>query len=410
MNARVMGIGLATPHGVADQEQATRLALEITVTDAAQRGLVEGLYKRAGVRSRASATLNSTRETSESLDQSFFPSPIQATNGADHTRWPTTADRMDAFERLAAPLAESAAVRALREAGVIGSDITHLITVSCTGLLAPGVDVDLVRRLGLPADVQRLNLGFMGCHGGIVALRTAAALAEAHVSRTGQSMPRAACVLAVCVELCTLHLQRTGRADQHVANALFGDGAAAVVVMPAGASGTAGAARPSPLRVLATSSMLFEDSTSAMSWRIGDHGFAMTLDRTVPAMLQARLADWVWPWLRSELGTGVSAAELRWAIHPGGPRVLDAVEVALGLDPAATSDSRGVLSEQGNMSSATVLFILRRMLARPGAALARVNGAHAGVDHTVTTEERDPRPVVMLAFGPGLTGEAALLT
>lgn len=400
MIPRVLGIGTAVPPAAASQLQAARLALETTLLDQGQHALVQGLYKRAGVSTRGSALLTSTTPPHLPVDQSFFPPTLTSAPPAPATPaeaapqpWPTTRQRMAAFPQLATPMALAAARQALDHAGGAPGSITHLVTVSCTGMHAPGVDVALVRELGLPPGVQRLNIGFMGCHGGIVAARTAAALAAApaQASRPSTPPPR---ILAVCIELCTLHLQRTDRAEQHVANALFADGAAAIVVGPSSDSPTTTTppAPPAP-HIRSSSSMLFDDSITAMGWTIGDHGFEMTLDRRVPEVLAAGLGPWIWPWLRQELGSAVQPDDLRWAVHPGGPRILDAIETALSLGPAALAHSRTVLSDHGNMSSATVLFILRRML-QQGTAQAPA----------------DTRPIVMLAFGPGLTGEAALLT
>lgn len=378
--ARIVGIGLATPQHTLDQSQAARLAIATTLTDPSQRQLVEGLFARAGVASRASAILSSTRPAGEAPDQTLYASSINASDA-----WPSTAARMALYREHAWPLSVLAARRAMEDAGVDAGDITHLITVSCTGLEAPGVDVELMTALQLSAGVQRLNLGFMGCHGGIVATRAAAALVESARGRADEQRPPR--VLAVCTELCSLHFQRTARGDQHVANALFGDGCAAIVVGAARGAAVAG-----DLPICSASSRLFPDSTGAMGWRIGDHGFEMMLDRSVPALLQERLAEWIWPWVRSEMGSGVTSADIDWCVHPGGPRVLDAVQRGLGLDATALVQSRAVLHDHGNMSSATVLFILDRMR-RPLAERRSGN----------------QRPIVMLAFGPGLTGEAALL-
>lgn len=376
----LLGLGLATPTHDSSQSQTTALALSATLEDPSLSGLVAGLYTRAGVDRRASVLLRSATVEGEPLDQDFFPLK-------DNGQWPTTADRMRAFEAAAGLLVLRAARSALTRSGVSPDQITDLVTVSCTGLGSPGIDISIMTGLLLSAGVRRVNIGFMGCHGAIVALRTAAALAIAP-SGTADVRPRK--VLVVCIELCSLHLQRTSRLDRHVSNALFADGCAAMVV------GTPLATPPAthlsvdsapPMHIVDASSKLFQDSTAAMAWHIGDHGFEMTLDRSVPALLQRHLGDWLWPWLRSRLGSAAQPNDLRWAIHPGGPRVLDAVAGSLGLTQDHTLESRAVLREHGNMSSPTVLFIIDRL----------------------RTHRDDARPIVALAFGPGLTGEAALL-
>ncbi len=393
----LLGLGLATPTYSASQSQALALGVSTTLEDPSQAPVVASLYKRSGVFRRASVVLNSAKAEGQSLDQVFFSS-------SDDGRWPSTAERMRAFDASAGALALRAARSAIAEASVSPEQITDLVTVSCTGLSSPGVDVALMTGLSLPAGVRRLNIGFMGCHGAIVALRTSAALAATRT--TSDHRPRQ--VLAVCIELCSLHLQRTSRVDRHVSNALFADGCAAMVIGYAAESlnGStvhapaltdphqqmlmarhAAISNLPPLRVVDASSILFHGSTSAMGWRIGDHGFEMTLDRGVPALLKCHLSEWLLPWLRSHLGNAAGQRDVRWAIHPGGPRVLDAVASALALSAEQTRESHAVLGEHGNMSSPTVLFIL----------------------HRLRSQRDDLRPIVTLAFGPGLTGEAALL-
>jgi alpha-pyrone synthase len=207
----------------------------------------------------------------------------------------------------------------------------------------------------------------MGCHGAINGLRVADAIAG--------SDPLAR-ILLCAVELCTLHYRFQWDPERCVGNALFSDGAGAVV-------GSASASR-GDWQVTATGSCLLPDSTDAMTWQIGDHGFEMTLSRRVPDLISQHLRPWLSQWLGQRDIRIEDVAT--WAIHPGGPRILSAVEESLGLDRQATSVSRDVLAEHGNMSSPTVLFILDRL--RQAAA---------------------PRPCVMLGFGPGLMAEAALL-
>jgi predicted naringenin-chalcone synthase len=276
---------------------------------------------------------------------------------------------MERFEADVPGLAKDAALAALEEAGLGAGEITHLVTVSCTGFFAPGLDTAFVDLLGLPATVERTHVGFMGCHGSLNGLRVALAL--------GKSDPGVR-VLVSSVELCTLHMAYDWDPDTLVANSLFGDGSAAVV----GVGGEA----PSPngsWSLRASGTCRLPDSSDAMSWRIGDHGFRMTLSASVPDIIESHLRGWMEGWL-GENGLGLTDVAT-WAVHPGGPRILNAVGSALGLPEDQNAVSREVLSEFGNMSSATILFILDR-LRRQGA----------------------PRPCVALAFGPGLVAEGAL--
>jgi predicted naringenin-chalcone synthase len=230
------------------------------------------------------------------------------------------------------------------------------------------VDFELIAELGLAATVERTHVGFMGCHGALNGLRVASAFTGADP---------AARVLLCAVELCSLHYHYGWDPKRLVANALFADGAAALV----GVSPSVGL--PGAWRAEASGSCLFPDSAYAMTWNIGDHGFEMTLSTRVPDLIGRHLRSWLETWLVrhrlrvSEIGS--------WAIHPGGPRVLTAVEKALGLSPEVSTVSREVFACCGNMSSPTVLFILDR--------LRRCGGA---------------RPCVALGFGPGLVVEAHL--
>jgi predicted naringenin-chalcone synthase len=305
------------------------------------------------------------------------------------------------------PLAARAGAEALARAGVSPQEITHLITVSCTGFFAPGIDIGLIKRLQLPSTVGRLHVGFMGCHGVLNALRAATATVDSDPS---------AVVLICAVELCSLHYQYGGEADKLVANALFADGAAAIVgrgsdvggqrsdvgsqrsevggLLPSpvhgrGAGGE-GSLKPQathlipPWRVVSSGSYLLPDAEDAMTWRIGDHGFEMTLSPRVPDLICRHLRPWMSSWLAT---AGRRLEDIRsWAIHPGGPRILTAVAEALQLPPAAIDPSAEILAECGNMSSPTVLFVVERL-----------------------QEQKAETPCVMLGFGPGLVAEAALL-
>jgi predicted naringenin-chalcone synthase len=276
---------------------------------------------------------------------------------------------MAAFARHAPPLALAAVRAALADAAMAASRITHLITVSCTGFQAPGVDLELISQLGLDAGVQRTHVGFMGCHGALNGLRVAQAFVEANAE---------AVVLLCCVELCSLHLYYGWDPEKVVANALFADGAAALVA-------TARPAHPEPgLHLLATGSTVIPDTADLMHWQIGDHGFEMGLSPRVPEAVAGQLRPWLERWLQPR---GHRLADIAsWAVHPGGPRILQVCGAALGLEPHQLAVSQAVLQEHGNMSSATVLFILDRL--RRAAA---------------------PGPCLGLAFGPGLCAEVALL-
>jgi predicted naringenin-chalcone synthase len=394
MSFHIAGLGTALPEHQMSQSEATELAQQVVCRSEVQARFLEVLYRNAGVDNRYTALPHRMAiEWLEAHAANGSRNYVASGNGNgsdnDHgdvaagplsaagELGPTTAERMEFYQQHAWPLATQAAGQALNQAGLSPTDITHLITVSCTGFSAPGVDVELIRRLALRPTTERVNVGFMGCHGAINGLRVARAIAAAD--------PEAR-ILLCAVELCTLHYRFQWDQERCIGNALFSDGAGAVVGSGTATSGAAagGATANENWQVTATGSCLLPDSTDAMTWRIGDHGFEMTLSRRVPDLIREHLRPWLVEWL-GQNGLGIEDVAT-WAIHPGGPRILSAVEESLGLDRAATSVSRDVLARHGNMSSPTVLFILDRL--RQTAA---------------------PRPCVMLGFGPGLMAEAALL-
>jgi predicted naringenin-chalcone synthase len=268
---------------------------------------------------------------------------------------PTTAERMAVYAREAPKLALEA-VAGLPDLG----EVTHLVVSSCTGFVAPGVDQMIARVLGLGSDVERVVIGFMGCYAGVTALRTAG-----HIVR---SEPQAR-VLVVAVELCTLHLQADAGLESTLAMAQFADGAAAAIVSASGLGLALGEGLSATL----------EESDSLITWTIGDNGFTMGLSGEVPARLATALGQ---PELAGKITDGQSAEDIgAWAVHPGGKSILDAVERAFTLPQGALAESREVLRSCGNMSSATILFVLERIMARR------------------------PESGVALAFGPGLAME-----
>jgi predicted naringenin-chalcone synthase len=267
--------------------------------------------------------------------------------------------------------------------GIAASDVTHVVTVSCTGFYAPGPDFMVARELGLNAGVERYHLGFMGCYAAIPALRIAKQLCEADA---------AAVVLVISVELCTLHLRSSNDPDTIVASSLFADGAAAGVVT---ARPLDGGERAFDLDRFAT--RITPTGEDDMAWKIGDHGFEMVLSNAIPAIIDEHITGAIEPLVDhdSELAEALAAdtagdAIEHWAIHPGGRSILDKVESRLRLSEAQLVPARETLRNFGNMSSATVMFVLRNILASDAAD--------------------DGDRVVAMAFGPGLTVESALMT
>jgi predicted naringenin-chalcone synthase len=365
MAVRLLGVGVATPQHQLDQEAALALAQQICCSDERQSRLASALYKHAGI---------ATRYTALPFTEAYRWAPPDAPRKDDSPNFgPTTQERMEYYEQHALPLGVQAATQAIEAAGIPRREITHVVTASCTGFTAPGVDSGLIQSLELRPTTQRIHVGYMGCHGAINALRVARGLAH--------SEPEAR-VLVCAVELCSLHYAFHWDSERMLGNALFADGAGALVV-----GGVPDSTALDPSRhwsVAATGSYLFPGTAAAMTWRVGNHGFAMTISSQLPHLLQQHLSGWLTGWLDDH---GLRAQNIRsWAVHPGGPRILEAVASSMGLPADCMHDSRQVLSRYGNMSSATVLFILKSLIGHKAAA-----------------------PCVMLGFGPGLVAEAALL-
>jgi predicted naringenin-chalcone synthase len=272
--------------------------------------------------------------------------------------------RMDVYRSEAPRLAASSCERALKRARVAADEITHLVVVTCTGIFTPGPDVELAERLALPPDVERTIVGFMGCSGAFHGLRVARRAA----------LERDARVLLVCVELCSLHRRDETGAGALVAQSIFADGAAAVVL---------GAVRDGdrPLAVLGADRTHLEPGTrEALTWEMRDDGFAIRLSPELPALVEGRVGRFVAP-LLDQLDPQL---RLAWIVHPGGAAILRAVQRGLGLEHEDLATAWSVLRRLGNTSSSAVLYVLEE-------ALPRIAAGSEGV---------------MLGFGPGLTFEA----
>ncbi|UKA61117.1 type III polyketide synthase [Arthrobacter sp. FW306-04-A] len=257
-------------------------------------------------------------------------------------------------------------------------DITHVITVSCTGFFNPGPDYKVVRALGLSPAVQRYHLGFMGCYAAFPALRAARQFCQADPS---------AVVLVICVELCSLHVRTSNDPDTIMGSAIFADGAAAAVVTSREPEG------PDPvIRLDHFETVLTPVGEEAMAWNIGDEGFEMVLGTYVPHIIEEHITGALEPLLaRDPSLAGLPYRDItHWAIHPGGRSILDKVESKLELTEEQMIPAREVLRNYGNMSSATVLFVLKHILGQ-------------------TPAQREER-ICSMAFGPGLTVETGLFT
>ena len=357
----ILGQGTAVPPYSIDRKESVDMVIDHFCPTDKEKRIVPALYRMAGVQRRHVVLLDRPADKSTEGPRHrlmYFP------KDADDMG-PTVGQRMEEYEREAYQLACRAAEEALETSGARPSDVTHLVTVSCSGFVAPGVDIKLIKELGLPSTVERAHVGFMGCQGALNGLRVAEGFSR--------DRPKAT-VLLCAVELCSIHYHYGWNPEQVVANALFADGAAALV----GAQRKDGG-----WRVKATGACLIPDSEDAMTWRIRDNGFIMSLSAQVPSLIETHLRPWLEQWLATN---GHQLEDIAtWAVHPGGPRILTAVQKTLDLAPEALQVSRDTLKNYGNMSSPTILFILNQLRA-----------------------QSSPTPCVAMAFGPGLAVEVVL--
>lgn len=341
----IYGIGTANPNFILPQEAALDFALNRTASD--KHRLLRYVYQQSKINTRYSIL----PDFSGSTDSPLFPKEISASG-------PDTAARMALYQSEGKGLA----FKAIQNLGASFSpaSITHIITVSCTGFYAPGLDTEIQQAFGLSSEVSRIGINFMGCFGAITALKTADALCKADTNNE---------VLIVCLELCTLHYQYGDRVDDLVSNALFGDGAAAVLMGSEKNRGT--------LSIDKGHSIIIPEGKSHMGWYIGNHGFEMVLSSDVPRLIEENLKTTLKAW---ESHSSRSA----WLVHPGGRKILDQCEKMLDLDSGSLTHSRDVLAQRGNMSSGSILFVLQDWLEN-------------------TSPSNDS--ACLLAFGPGLSAE-----
>ncbi|THJ66719.1 type III polyketide synthase [Arthrobacter echini] len=372
MTVILRALETAVPDTIMIQPQVRDVfAAQPDLTRLGQR-LVGAAFDSSGIETRYTALEELTVERS-------FDNPVFFDQKTMRILTPSTKTRNELYAEEGTKLFVEAARKALDAAAGIGAaDVTHVVTVSCTGFFAPGPDYKIVRALGLDPSVQRYHLGFMGCYAAFPALRAAKAFCDADPD---------AVVLVVSAELCSLHVRSSNNPDTIVGSSLFADGAAAAII----------SARDLPVEAPALTLDHFETvltpvGEESMAWNIGDEGFEMVLGTYVPHIIDEHIIGALEPLLaRDESLQGLDYAQIEhWAIHPGGRSILDKVEAKLGLTPEQLVPARDTLRDYGNMSSATVMFVLKHIMDQPA------------------TEGNNR--ICSMAFGPGLTVETALLT
>lgn len=358
MTTYIHSIATALPPHVASQDQIADFMIGRLGMDDRMERKLKVLYRASGIQQRYSVL----KDFSQNLNgQSFFK---------EKASFPTAKPRMLLYQQHAIALARASCLKTFDLCELDKKSITHLITVSCTGMYAPGLDIQLIEQLGLNTSTERTSINFMGCYAAFNAMKVAQNIVAANKN---------AQVLVVCVELCSIHLQEKKDDENLLANAIFGDGAASLIV----------SAQPTSkaLEMRSFYSDLALSSQKEMGWYIGDHGFEMKLSSKVPDVIKQGIGT-LTDRLLAKIQLTVSEIDF-FAIHPGGKRILDVIEEKLHIAKNQNKYARHILKEYGNMSSPTVLFVLKAIL-------------------DDLNEKDDQKHLLSFAFGPGLTLESAV--
>ncbi|MES2776654.1 MAG: type III polyketide synthase [Bacteroidota bacterium] len=354
--ADIISIATAVPQYCHQQKDILTFMQEAYQLNEADKRKLAFLYHRSDIKTRYSVV----PDFSNVEERTFIPDNAQAP-------FPNIDQRMDMFQQHALPLAVNA-INSCLNGKMKSSDISHLITVSCTGMSAPGLDLELVEAMGLAPDIFRTSVNFMGCYAAIHAMKMADMICNSTTKAN---------VMIVCVELCTLHFQKEYNLDNAASSLLFADGAAAILISNKATTGKA-------LKLKGFYSQVDFKGKNDMSWKLSSKGFLMTLSSYVPQLIQADIAALVENALaQHHLSVGDIS---HWCLHPGGKTILEAIQKQMQLKDDQMRYSRSVLADYGNMSSATILFVLKNMIEALETDDAKAN-------------------IFGAAFGPGLTME-----
>ncbi len=351
--SHITAIETSLPKNKILQKDALAFMVAMNAMNEQEAHDLEVLYRATGIESRHSVLADYGKLN----DYEFYNS--------SKSSLPTTSDRMDIYRNEAPALALDAARKCLKQADLSPQDITHLVTVSCTGMYAPGLDIDIVSGLKLAYNTERYAINYMGCYAAFNALKMAHAFCQIKNAK----------VLVVCLELCSLHFQLGKDQDNLLANALFADGCAALIMETK-------TNRKKSLSVNDYSCDLLPQGKNEMAWNIGNFGFEMKLSTYVPDIIATGI---------EALLNKYHAKAQHFAIHPGGKKILQVIEQHLGIDKSANRHAHEVLRKYGNMSSPTVLFVLKSIF-----------------DSASVFEHNDN--ILAMAFGPGLTLESMTFT
>jgi predicted naringenin-chalcone synthase len=362
--SKIISIGTAVP-GYCTKQSTILEFMQAAYNDEIASRKLKLLFKHSGIKTRYSVVTDF--DTSQ-LERSLFSKNQSA---------PTVEKRLNLFKEHAVLLAIEAINNSLERlnSNITEFGITHLITVSCTGLYAPGIDAELIERLNLPVDIFHTAINFQGCNAAFPALKLGDMIAKTDEN---------AKVLIVCVELCTLHFQPKNNHDNLLSNTIFGDGAAAVIVVP---DTDAKQNQQSGMKIKGFYSLLLSNGKELMGWNITPVNFEMLLDARVPEFIGNEVDNIV---LKAGKKLNINPGKIdKWAIHPGGKKILDTIKKQLQLGDADLQYSYKILDEYGNMSSPTILFVLNEIM---------------------QAEHKPDETIFSIGFGPGLSIETALLS
>lgn len=359
-SSRIVSIGTAVPDYSSHQDTILEfMQEEYRDTDASRK--LKVLFYQSGIDTRHSAI----PDFSGSGERQLFPYTHEL---------PDVSARIDIFRQKALPLAFKAVMNAFEKIKTSVTDfgITHLITVSCTGIYAPGIDADLLLELDLPADTFRTSLNFLGCNAAFPAMKIADSIVKSHTD---------ARVLVVCVELCTLHFQPKNNSDNLLSNTIFGDGAAAVIMV---SDPYAEDLNLKGFNLEGFCPLLLNKGKDLMGWNITPVNFEMILDSGIPEFLANELEQ-LMLLVNEKLHLTPDSID-HWAVHPGGKKILETVQRKLNLQNNELGSSYNVLRNYGNMSSPTVLFVLNEIF---------------------KSNPKNGETLFTIGFGPGISIETA---
>jgi predicted naringenin-chalcone synthase len=362
MHTVLEAIATANPPYKLTQSEAADFMLKTESLSTSIKNRIPSIYANSGIDYRYSCIpdYGGDRQNFELYPHNWQLTPT-----------PTTFNRNQKYAAYAPKIAQMAAQEAIAQANLTAQEITHLIVVSCTGFSAPGIDIHLIKNLGMSKMIARTMIGFMGCYAAFNGLSTAHAICQSD---------RQAKVLLVCVELCSLHFQVADTLENTIINAIFSDGAAAAILTSSSSMEAKG-----KLAYIDGASLLIENTEEMMNWTIGDTGFLMGLSSKVPDVVVGSLPNYLQNFLNKH---HLLQKDLDfWAIHPGGRKIIEKIQLVCELSDRQIADSYDILRRYGNMSSPTILFILKQILENKS---AQINNG------------------IALAFGPGLSIEGCL--